>query len=135
MTLPSLLQIWMPDGECCEEDLRTPLSVPSLLMNVAKEVSKPLNSAVLLFRWPQPSASEDPVGLWKSGFRFQRSGSRSNVIFKTLKIPVPYCSAIRIWLKVVSFDGSLLKGAARRLSANFARLPSFRQPFKVLERV
>jgi hypothetical protein len=34
-----------------------------------------------------------------------------------------YCPARQIWLKVVSFDRSLLKGEAQRFSANFARPP------------
>jgi hypothetical protein len=28
----------MPDGDCCEEDLRTPVSVPSLFTKIAEEV-------------------------------------------------------------------------------------------------
>jgi hypothetical protein len=42
------------------------------------------------------------------------------------------CPARFVWLKVVSFDRSLLKGKAPRLSADFNHPLSYERPFKFL---
>jgi hypothetical protein len=47
-----------------------------------------------------------------------------------IKNPERDCPARFLWLKVVSFDGSLLKGEAPRLSADFTHPLSYERPFK-----